>query len=350
MDCGGQFSTKDESEMSTKRGLKRIIRRALEEMRATAEIARYTSAAGGLMTFFVKANIQLLNRRTYRETPADTKWLLKKHEVMRTYFDRRFQNFLTNYDYNRVLPDNDPQLRQRIWICWWQGVDQAPEIVRQCIESVRRHAGGHTVTVITEENYGEYIQIPKWIEEKYRAGTISRTHFSDVLRLCLLAEHGGMWLDATIFCVHPVLEDYFSVPVWSVKRPGYGHISAGCGGFVTGTMQCAYSHRWIFTTIRDFLLHYWQEHDLLVDYLALDYLIDLVQRADPRIAACFDSIVPNNPKGDELLRVLNEPFDAAYWEELKQDTALFILSWKRSFVTQKNNRDTFYAKLLEGTL
>ena len=188
------------------------------------------------------------------------------------------------------------------------------------------------------------------MEQKYKAGIISRTHYSDLLRLSLLAQHGGVWLDATFYCSAPCIEEYFRMPLWSVKRPDYSHISAACGGFATYSLGCSYDNRWVFATIRDFVLHYWQENDMLIDYLMLDYLIVLAQRKDPRIAELFGSIVPNNPRCDDLGNVLAEPFDVRQWAQLKENTALFKLTWKQQFPRQKDGQSTFFGKLLEEDL
>lgn len=329
---------------------RRLLHRTLEEMYATARIAGETSWGGALHTFFTKAEIQIMNRQGYYESPGATRRLLKKHAVMRRYFDKTYGDFLASYPFPDVIPDRDNGLGEGIWMCWWQGLDQAPEIVRKCVESVRKNAAGRRVTVITEENYREYVQLPLWLEEKYRAGILSRTHFSDILRMSLLASYGGVWLDATVFCAGNSLEDCFRGPVWSIKRPDYGHISAGCGGFTTGAMGCRYEYRWIFAVFRDFLLQYWKENDFLVDYLMLDYLIDLALRNNDQIRHAFCRIEPNNAQSDNLIKRMNEPYEEALWQEMKKDTFLFKLSWKQNFAETQNGKDTFYAKLLKEEL
>ena len=63
----------------------------------------------------------------------------------------------------------------------------------------KKNAGDHRVIILTEDNYKQYVNIPEWLEEKKNKGVISRTHFSDVLRLTLLSHYGGLWLDSTFF-------------------------------------------------------------------------------------------------------------------------------------------------------
>ncbi len=336
--------------MLASRGINRIIHRALEEMRATARIATVTSVAGAMSTLLAKVDIQRMNRNGFQEPPSVRRRLEKKHEVMLEYFEKEFAEFSEAYDYDRPLPQDDPELRDRIWVCWWQGLEKAPELVRKCIESVQKNACGHKVTIITEENYRNYISIPRWVEEKFKRGTITRTNYSDLLRLSLLAEHGGLWLDATFFVSALDVEKCFSEPVWSIKRPDYLHGSVASGYFAGYSLGCRHEYRWIFTTICDFFLHYWQNNTYLIDYLLIDYMIAFAQRKDPRIAEVFQAIESNNPNCDELGKILGEPFNQARWNRIKENTNLFKLTWKQAFPLQKNGQDTFYAKLLSGEL
>jgi len=90
-----------------------------------------------------------------------------------------------------------------IWICWFQGYDNLPEIVKACFNSAKKYCVGggdiYDVILITEENILNYVHIPEYIMNKYHEGIITKTHFSDILRLLLLINYGGIWLDATVF-------------------------------------------------------------------------------------------------------------------------------------------------------
>lgn len=330
--------------------IKKIIHRSTEEIYATTKIARETSVKDALVTFAAKIDIQRSVRNGNKETPAVKRRLLKKHEVMLKYFDRTFADFTSSYDYNRPLAEDDEKNRNHIWICWWQGWEQAPEIVKICIDSIRRNAKNNTVTLITDDNYKDYVHIPSWVEQKREKGIISRTHFADLLRLTLLAEHGGMWLDATFFCVSPEIEQYFAFPVWSVKRPDYLHLSIASGNFANFSLACDYEHRWVFATLRDFFLHYWETNNSLIDYLTLDYLIVLAQRKDKRIKELFEAIIPNNPRCDDLFIALPKRYSQKHWNALKKDTALFKLSWKLQYAEMIHGKETFYGRLMNRNL
>ena len=83
---------------------------------------------------------------------------------MMDYFEKEFDSFAKDYDYNRPLPEAPQERRNRVWMCWWQGLENAPDLVKACVASVQKNAGNHEVTIITLENYKEYIDVPGWLE------------------------------------------------------------------------------------------------------------------------------------------------------------------------------------------
>lgn len=332
--------------------IKRITHRILEELEATRRIAKIMSWKEAFTTLQAKFDIQVMNRNGYHESEKQKEHLLKKHEVILKYYEKTFANFLNTYDYNQNRETNQPKSSYSdcIWVCWWQGLDQAPEIVKVCLESIKQNAGKHPVILLTEDNYKQYVYMPEWVEKKRESGIISRTHYSDILRLTLLSQYGGMWLDSTFFCTNNVIESYFEKPLWSIKRPEYGHASVASGYFANYSLACDSEHKWVFKIILDFVLEYWKNNDIMIDYLFLDYLIVLAQKYDQNIANAFQNIEPNNPECDELYKIMSQPFDEVKWDRMKRNTCLFKLSWKYSYPVEKDGKTTFYGKLLEKGL
>mgnify|MGYP004591852683 FL=1 len=324
----------------------RIIHRIGEEIRATGEVASVTSWREALETFRAKWDIQVMNHNGFAEPPAVRDRLIRKHEIMLKYFERRYGEFYRSYDYAAPMDPVDPNMEGRVWICWWQGLENAPEIVKRCVESIQRNAGDHQVTIITDRNVEQYIDIPEWVKKKQSEGIISRTNLSDLLRLSLLAKYGGLWLDATFFCTGPLSDMAFGGPLFSIKRPDYLHCSIAQGYFAGYSLACDASHRRIFAAVRDFFLEYWKTNDFLVDYLLVDYMIVLAQRHNKDIADAFSAIKPNNPRCDDLYKVLGEPYDEEVWSKLTEETNLFKLTWKQEFPLEKDGRPTFYHYVL----
>lgn len=103
-----------------------------------------------------------------------------------------------------------------VWQYWAQGYEQAPAIVQRCISSVKFHTADRQYILLNEHNIHEYVQIPSFITNKIHS--MSQTQFSDVLRLYLLAIHGGTWIDATIYMTSPIPQAVTTAPIFFFSR------------------------------------------------------------------------------------------------------------------------------------
>lgn len=330
--------------------LKRIIYRCCEELKATYDVAKEISIKAAIITFWAKIDIQIMNRNGFKEPPSVKKRLKKKHQIMLDFLEKKYKDFWPSYKTTTALPDCEEHLRNKIWICWWQGIENAPEVVKACVKSIKKFSGKYEVICITEENYKQYVKFPTWIEDKRKKNIISRTIYSDLLRMNLLSTYGGIWIDSTFFCTKPCFETYMNLPLWSIKRPDYLHCSVASGYFANYSLGCGYNNRWMYKVVLDFLYNYWKENNKLIDYLLTDYAIVLVQRHYKEIAESFTKIQPNNVNCDELYKVLGQPFEENTWQQINKDTALYKLTWKQSFTKEINGKKSFYGKLIDGSL
>ncbi|GET13136.1 capsular polysaccharide synthesis protein [Ligilactobacillus agilis] len=87
-----------------------------------------------------------------------------------------------------------------IWWSWLQGENEAPELAKVCLESLRKNFPDYKIVIVTNDNLDNYVKLPQTILDKFNAGWIKGAHFADIIRLNLLAKYGGVWIDATVFC------------------------------------------------------------------------------------------------------------------------------------------------------
>lgn len=130
--------------------VRRIVHRCFEELKATMDVAKVISFKAAFVTFRAKIDIQIMNRNGFKEPESVRRRLLGKHKVMLDFLEYKFREFWISYSWPDAVPDCDEKFRDKIWICWWQGLENAPEIVKACVESIRRNAGGYDVVCITE--------------------------------------------------------------------------------------------------------------------------------------------------------------------------------------------------------
>jgi hypothetical protein len=92
-------------------------------------------------------------------------------------------------------------LPRTVWLLWHQGLAAAPFIVRACVESWIRTNPGWRVVVLDANTLHHYVEldIPAEI-----LSSLCLAHQSDLIRLQLLARYGGVWADATTFCIRPL--------------------------------------------------------------------------------------------------------------------------------------------------
>lgn len=210
-----------------------------------------------------------------------------------------------------------------VWVFWWSGIDTAPPIVQAAVRSIRA-CSPRPVRLLDQHSYAQYVQLPGDILEKHDAGVIGHAHFSDILRLSLLAAHGGLWIDATVFLTRPIPETVFAEPFFSCKQtrndpliPSH-HLWAGW--LLGGSRDFP-----LFSFVRDALIQYWRSHDTVIDYLLMDYLFDIAYEQLPSVHAAIDALQPGCPDRHRLMERLNEPYDPAFFD---RDTWYYKLSYR----------------------
>ena len=86
-----------------------------------------------------------------------------------------------------------------VWLLWLDGWDSAPWMVKEVALSYERHNPGWSVVRLDSQNLKQYLDIP-YIDNV----NIEAPAKSDIVRLFLLAKHGGVWADATMLCFAPL--------------------------------------------------------------------------------------------------------------------------------------------------
>lgn len=90
-------------------------------------------------------------------------------------------------------------IRDNIFVFWMDGFDNAPVIVQKCLQSIKDYHPNSNIIEISKSNYKKYTDINPVLLKDFENGEISIQTFSDILRFNLLKNHGGTWIDATIF-------------------------------------------------------------------------------------------------------------------------------------------------------
>jgi len=87
-------------------------------------------------------------------------------------------------------------MNKTIWMLWLQGWDRAPTISDKCVESWKYHNPDWDIILLDENNYSNYIDLDKTLPG-LNTNNIS---LSNIIRVSLIKEYGGVWADSTLFC------------------------------------------------------------------------------------------------------------------------------------------------------
>jgi hypothetical protein len=109
-----------------------------------------------------------------------------------------------------------------IYIFWFQGFENSPEIISKCIESWKYYNPDWSIILIDNNNLNDYINLID-ISQK----DINPTALSDIIRITLLKIYGGLWVDATTFCnqsLNEWLPDYIGEGFFAFDRPAHDRL------------------------------------------------------------------------------------------------------------------------------
>lgn len=205
------------------------------------------------------------------------------------------------------------------------------------------YSGG--IILLTKDNWQTYADIPEYIIKKVSEGNISLTHFSDILRMALLADHGGLWLDATIFVSQSIPDYCFTLPYFSIHyKASSSNITQGRW---TGFCQGACRNSIIQCFCRDIFFEYWKKYARLADYFFIDYTMLCGYKNIPAFKQLVDSVPLNNEGIKELDLHFSDTFSKEKYESILKNSTFFKLNWKRIYKTENNGQKTFYSYFLE---
>ena len=151
---------------------------------------------------------------------------------------------------------------ERIFTLWLQGEEQAPDIVKSCFASIRKHCT-QPLVILDGETVFDWITLPEAIVEKYRAGKIKPAHFADICRVELLHTYGGYWLDSTCYVSGPI-------PAWITEHDFFvfmaGEKVHGNYSYIQNCFIRARKGSYLLEAWRAMILDYWLHEDRRVDY------------------------------------------------------------------------------------
>lgn len=232
-----------------------------------------------------------------------------------------------------------------IWTCWLQGMEQAPEMVRACIESQKKGLPNYEQHVLTLSNYKQWVTLPDYVEEKFRKGLIPRASFSDLIRLSVLKKYGGVWMDASVHVTGFGNEKLKSK--WNlVEKSNFAiyryfqrdkRVPVGLSTWFIAACK----ENFVVSTVLNMLFGYWKDYNCTVDYYIIHLFIGYALQHIPSIADKMPRL--NSYHGIMLMNMLGKDYNKEWWEDVKAHVFLHKLNYRKAEEASRNPHSFYNA-------
>lgn len=226
---------------------------------------------------------------------------------------------------------------KNIFICWFQGFDNAPVIVQKCLQSWIHYNPSWSIIKLDNTNLSEYVDLDKFIDPQ-----ISKNHLSDIIRIMILNRYGGVWVDATTFCNRPLDE-------WLGPN-----IKSGFFAFERPNHEILIASWFIYSDPGNYITNEWEKITLSTFaqnkqpiYLIIHYLFNHLYSNDQKFKEILDTIpklpsnLSNNGIGPHFIQTIgmfNNITDGLISYIQSKMTPFFKLTYKCDFQNEYHDK------------
>lgn len=226
-----------------------------------------------------------------------------------------------------------------VWVYWRQGIENAPEIVKCCIDSICKHSS-KKVIILSEQSSKMYIKMPGYILDKIQNGNMSAAAYSDLLRFSLLEHYGGTWIDATVFLTGD-LPSYITESEFFAYQDSFGLIY-NPARISNWLLHCKSGNKAMRYT-RNMVFQYWKEEKYVIEYLFTYMLLQISLEADKPTLEKMP--YANSDYCHLLLNHLDLPFNESIYEHIAELSNVHKLTYKL-YKEVIEDKDNFYSRIV----
>lgn len=280
-----------------------------------------------------------------------------KKAIIYDYIEKKMESLIRYFNNGVNLPMSEELLvpgknidKIPVFICWWQGEDQMPDIVKACYNSIKDAVPSNIceVILITLDNCLEYVAFSDSIIEKFNDGIISMTHMSDLLRAELLYRYGGMWVDATYFFAKSVDPQIFQKEFYTIayKNMVMGPELSKAKWSVS--MMCCQKYNRLMLYLCEAFREYWETENQMIDYYLIDYVVLSGYNNINDIKKIIDRVEKLDKFPYPLQLRLNQEANEYSINKYYEDSWNYKINRKNEYVLKtKYGKDTLYKWIID---
>lgn len=268
-----------------------------------------------------------------KKRPKNMREAMRRYDLIISAIRKQIPETLKKYSSSEWVEGTPSEQPAPIWLCWLDGPEKVPSFCRRCISMIRLYAGNHPIKFIDVYNLGKYIPFPEYVTELAGRGKMSLATFCDVIRLSLLYEHGGLWLDTDQLVTKNIPDELFSKPFVSTHNDysdipfeeAYKYIAQGNW---TAQVLGSWKGNTLVKFVYDAFVEYCSKNDEMIEYLIVDYFIEIARRSFPAAAKYIEGHFPNgNYRKLHQAMKAGEPA-AGFSAVIPKETVFNNLNWK----------------------
>lgn len=174
-----------------------------------------------------------------------------------------------------------PASRPLAFMYWGQGFDAAPPIVQACyLQAIQTH-DPEDIVFLDNQNLHDWVELPPVVMNLLQT---KRAHFSDVLRVELLAKHGGVWLDSTCLATQSMQAVFPDL----VRGSGFFAFGKDKPGVISNWFLASEPGNYMTLMLRDALRLYYGAYDKPIMYFFMHQIFLYLTRLDDRFGRLWD--------------------------------------------------------------
>lgn len=231
-------------------------------------------------------------------------------------------------------------MNKSIFILWFQGFDNAPDLVHRCVSSWKYYNPDWNINLLDNSNLSKYIQIYDHISD---ISNINNTALSDVVRVLLLKKYGGLWVDATTFCNKPLndwLTEYIHEGFFAFEKPAPDRLLASW--FLYADKDNYIIDKWLIEVI-----NYYKIYDTPQTYCWLHYLFGDLYSSDTTFKEIWDKVPKLSANGQGPHYILEHGFFNDITNDIKTTidskiTPLYKCIYKMTFPEYNESKILYY--------
>ena len=270
------------------------------------------------------------------------KTYFKTQKMVGEDWDRVLKEYFTNkIETEQIKPKKTFNNEKIIWQFWGQGWDfeKLSDVVKISYKSVEKYKKDYEIIHLDMNNINDYLEIPAYILKKVENKKMGFAHFTDIIRLALLYNYGGVWIDATILLTDYLPQEYFEMDYFMFQRDDnlenkkdwedyddfYFSWNNEMKVRVLNSIIFAKKNNEIIKTLLNMLLIFWEHNDLVPNYFFFQVLYTELIENYYKKKQCK---IVSDTLTHELIRVWFDKFSQEKLDEITKRNNVHKLTYK----------------------